>query len=205
MLSPFVILCFIIPYGVAQLTQTEKNDIVDVHNSFRRSVKPGAANMKMMEWSDCLAQVAEDFLSKCSGFKHNYHRTSEAKALGCEASAYVGENLFLTSASSLTDVTQPVTAWNNEDRYYDIYWKSCSNVCGHYTQVVWENSYLVGCAKVSCTVGRKGTYFLCNYAPGGNYFGQAPYKIGTSCSECDQGFNVCNDGLCAANPAIDIM
>ena len=176
MLSSFLIICLIIPYGAAQLTQAEKDQIVDAHNYYRRSVQPGAADMKLMEWSDCLEQVAEDYLSDCPGFKHNYKRTSNAKDLACQPSGYVGENLFWTSAS-ITNVSLPIENWNNEHKYYDINSKSCAKVCGHYTQVVWANTYKVGCAKVFCSSGLRGTYFLCNYSPSGNYRGQAPYKI----------------------------
>ena len=205
MLSSFLIICLIIPYGAAELTQAEKDQIVDAHNYYRRRVQPGAADMKLMEWSDCLEQVAEDYLSACPDFRPNSNRTSDAKALACQPSGYVGENLFWTSVTSITNVALPIEYWNSEHQYYDINSKSCSFLCGDYTQVVWANTYKVGCAKVSCSSGIGGTYFLCDYSPGGNYYGQAPYKMGASCSECAQGFNSCNQGLCAEPPAIGMM
>ena len=204
MLSSFLILCLIIPYGAAQLTLAEKDQIVDAHNYYRRSVQPGAADMKLMEWSDCLEQVAEDYLSDCPGLQHNGDRTSDSNALGCQPSGYVGENIYWYSLP-IINVSEPVASWYSEYQYYYINTKSCADICGHYTQVVWSNTYKVGCAKVSCSTGRGGTYLLCDYSPGGNYYGQKPYKIGTSCSECAQGFNSCNQGLCAEPPGIEIM
>ena len=205
MLSPFVILCLIIPYGAAQLTLAEKDQIVDAHNYYRRKVQPGAADMKLMEWSDCLEQVAEDYLSTCPGPYHNADRTSDANALACQPSGYVGENLFWTSGNSITNVSLPIEYWNSEHQYYDINSKSCSFLCAHYTQVVWANTYKVGCAKVSCSTGKGGTYLICNYSPSGNSPGKAPYKIGTSCSECAQGFDYCDQGLCAEPTEIGMM
>ena len=203
MLSSFLILCLIIPYGAAQLTQNEKDQIVDAHNYYRRRVQPGAADMKLMEWSNCLEEVAEDYMSTCPGTYHNRDRTSDAHALGCQPSGDVGENLYWYSLP-ITNVSVPVEAWYDEYQYYDINSQSCSYICGHYTQVVWANTYKVGCAKVFC-FARGRTYLLCNYSPSGNYYGQTPYKIGTSCTECAHGYNSCNDGLCAETPAIEIM
>ena len=203
MLSSFLIICLIIQYAAAQLTQAEKDQIVDAHNYNRRSAQPGAVNMKLMEWSNCLEQVAEDYMSTCPGTYHNRDRTSDANALGCQPSGYVGENLYWYSLP-ITNVSEPVASWYSEDQYYNINTKSCSFICGHYTQVVWANTYKVGCAKVFCTA-KRSAYLLCNYAPGGNYPGQTPYKIGTSCTECAQGYNSCNQGLCAETPAIEVM
>ena len=82
MLSSFLIICLIIPYGAAELTQAEKDQIVDAHNYYRRRVQPQASNMKLMEWSDCLEQVAEDYLSTCPGKKTNSHRTLRCSCFG---------------------------------------------------------------------------------------------------------------------------
>ena len=52
--------------------------------------------------------------------------------------------------------------------------------CGHYTQVVWENTKRVGCGVAMATdcEADQGTIrdiWVCNYDPPGNYIGEAPY------------------------------
>ena len=65
---------FNIPVGSAQAIQDKglQKTIVDIHNDARRSVDPTAANMREMEWSDCLAEAAYEFVSnakQCKLFK----------------------------------------------------------------------------------------------------------------------------------------
>ena len=195
-----VIFALKITYGAAQLTNEEKDEILDLHNNYRRWVQPEAANMEIMQWSSCLEQVALNYLSTCPGFDHNSGRTADAQALECEASSYVGENLYWSS-NYISDVSKPVKAWYEEYTSYDISSKSCSGVCGHFTQIVWATSYLVGCSKydatTNCGSGDSGTYFICNYAPGGNINGVAPYTTGTQCFECKVGYEFCINGLCS--------
>lgn len=69
--------------------------------------------------------------------------------------------------------------------------RGCSGTDGHYTQVLWASSYKVGCGYTSAA----GT--VCNYSPGGNYIGQAPFLVGEACSECPGTHPYCNDGLCS--------
>ena len=54
-------------------------------------------------------------------------------------------------------------------------------VCGHYTQLVWRNSTLLGCAYARCTSNSpfQGVptwdFWVCDYSPPGNWVGQRPY------------------------------
>nr|BEG79510.1 perisilin-6 [Euplectella curvistellata] len=200
MIFPIVISCFIIQYCAAQLTDGQRDEILNQHNLYRSSVVPEAANMKKMEWSTCLEQVAYNYLKTCPDRALNGDRSVQARDAGCMESKYVGENLHWSSVP-ITDVSEPIDSWHMEVADYDYNSLSCSNICGHYTQIVWADSYLVGCsmydATEHCNNGRSGTYFLCNYAPGGNYWGQKPYISGTSCTQCPSGFNTCIDGMCA--------
>nr|BEG79506.1 perisilin-6 [Euplectella curvistellata] len=198
-----ILALIIIPYGEGQLTQGERDEILDLHNNYRRWVQPAATNMEIMQWSDCLEQVAFDYLSTCPGFAHNNGRSTDAQALGCEESSYVGENLYWSS-DSLSNISKSVEAWYEEYAYYDINTMSCSYVCGHYTQIVWATSYLVGCSKFDASANcgsDTGTYFICNYAPGGNTYGVEPYATGSQCSQCREGSDFCVNGLCSETSA----
>ena len=198
-LSASVIFAIIVPHAMGQLTGEERDEILDLHNNYRRWVQPEAANMEIMQWSSCLEQVAYEYLKTCPGFNHNSGRSTDAQALGCKESNYVGENLYWSSGS-ITNSSVPVEAWYKEYSDYDISTVSCSSVCGHYTQVVWATSYLVGCSKYDATANcqsNSGTYFICNYAPGGNINSAAPYSTGSQCSQCKDGFDYCVNGLCS--------
>ena len=192
--------CSLIQLQNAQLSSDEKKAILELHNNYRRWVQPPAADMKLMEWDSCLEQVAFDYLQKCPGFNHNPDRTTNAQSLGCVGNdGYVGENLYWYS-EYITNVSVPVEAWYSEYKYYNLYSNECSYICGHYTQLVWASTYLVGCAKYDASTncnGDSGTYFICNYAPGGNYYGTLPYTVGNECTACEENFGFCVQGLCS--------
>ena len=91
------LLSFFVIYGH---TNPDADAVIYLHNIVRADVSPTASNMIALEWSDCLASVASDYLDSCPGFRHNRERTNAAKDKGCVKntwSAYVGENLFYAS------------------------------------------------------------------------------------------------------------
>ncbi|PHT29353.1 Pathogenesis-related protein 1C [Capsicum baccatum] len=58
-----------------------------------------------------------------------------------------------------------VKMWVNENQWYHYNTNTCApgKVCGHYTQVVWQNSVRLGYARERCN---NGWYFIiCNYDP----------------------------------------
>ncbi|KAM8734564.1 cysteine-rich venom protein [Acanthopagrus schlegelii] len=165
--------------------RTVQDEIVNLHNHFRRNVSPTAANMLKMNYSEDVAVSAQAWADKCV-LAHGPPDTRELKGYG------MGENLFYSSVPlSWTDV---ITAWHNEValfKYPDGDWKKT----GHYTQVVWSTSYRVGCGMTHCA--SKGVYFYaCHYYRAGNFQGWPVYKKGDSCASCP---NNCEDRLCT-NP-----
>nr|CAD7194956.1 unnamed protein product [Timema douglasi] len=145
-----------------QLTNAEKEALVNIHNTYRSKVargletrgspgpQPSASNMRMMIWNNELATIAQTWANQCA-FGHDACR------------------------------------------------KTCGgSQTGHYTQVVWANTYQVGCGYIKYQVGSTTyNYVVCNYGPSGNYVGQELYKTGAACSQC--GTMVCDTtypGLC---------
>ena len=57
----------------------------------------------------------------------------------------VGENLFWSSGM-IPSCDTAVTAWYNENRYYNYEAGQPSHVTGHFTQLIWKGSRSVGCA-----------------------------------------------------------
>ena len=114
-----------------------------------------------MEWDEDIAAVAQAY--------------AETLAQDCSlvhSSSGYGENLFAAwgIASSGEDV---VEAWASEEANYDYDANTCSDVCGHYTQVVWADSSRLGCGRADCFDG--GEVWVCNYDPPGNFNNRRPY------------------------------
>ncbi|KAF7657376.1 hypothetical protein LDENG_00028070 [Lucifuga dentata] len=161
-------------------------EIVDLHNAFRRAVEPTAANMLIMNWSDELAANVQAWLDNCI----LAHGAPSTRMLN---EYELGENLFYSSLPYKW--TAAVTAWHNEVENYE-YPKGSANgkTIGHYTQVIWNSSYKVGCAVKLCP---NNIYFYgCHYYRAGNFRGWPPYKAGPLCSSCP---NACDNKLCT-NP-----
>ena len=67
-----------------------------------------------------------------------------------------------------------------------------------YTQVVWADTYKVGCG-FTAFYGFDGSYkklYVCNYGPGGNIIGGSMYKTGWPCTQCPVDAPSCRHYLC---------
>ncbi|XP_065661641.1 uncharacterized protein LOC100198409 isoform X1 [Hydra vulgaris] len=172
------------------LSQSQKDAILQLHNAFRSMVKPTASNMLRMMWDEDLEKISTNFASKCI-VAHNPDRHKLAKNYD-----WVGENIAWGTGTcgdkECGDVYEGVKRWFSESKSYNFLTGQCSGKCTLYTQMVWWESNKLGCGAKRC--GDR-TILVCNYAPGGNYVGQRPYKTGKSCSECPSGL-LCEDNLC---------
>ena len=138
--------------------------MLEAHNAARAAVMPAATPaIPPLTWSSTVAAAAEAWASQCN-FSHN--------TMG------YGQNIYASTGGSTPE--QVVAAWVSEDKDYNYADNSCSNVCGHYTQVVWRDSTELGCGVQSCTTGSPfggGSWqiYVCDYDPPGNFVGQKPY------------------------------
>lgn len=159
--------------------------IVNVHNYFRSRVKPPAANMLMMSWHPGLAKSAQRWANQCPGLVHDNATNRYLNDLG-----NTGQNLFMTTRRTYWQFA--VRAWFME--YKDFEYGTTPtdfHKVGHYTQVVWATTHLVGCGVNHCTnsngpLGKDYFIYVCNYAPSGNYVNglSRPYVAGEPCSKC---------------------
>ncbi|XP_064601184.1 GLIPR1-like protein 1 [Liolophura sinensis] len=186
----------------SKLTPQEQKVILHKHNTLRGSVQPSGADEIRLEWDDRLAARAQAWANKCT-FKHDF-------LTDCKGN-YMGQNLYTAfAAHNVPDVDpqEVVQEWYNEQPFYQYSSNTCQagKVCGHYTQVVWAKTRLVGCGIAACKTlfnpGYKNhtnaALVVCNYDPPGNYIGARPYTSGSSCSQCkvkDGGFK-CENNLC---------
>ncbi|NWR05460.1 GLIP1 protein, partial [Paradoxornis webbianus] len=170
-------------------------DCVRAHNTFRSKVNPPASNMFRMSWDAALAKTAKAWAKKCI-FDHNTYLKMPGKTH--PTFPLVGENIW-TGTASIFSVNAALKSWFNEVSSYDFSTNRCTYICGHYTQVVWAESYKVGCAVHFCNTVENfpgmvnAAHFVCNYGPAGNY-PRKPYKEGQPCSRCIN--EKCVDKLC---------
>ncbi|KAM4712376.1 GLIPR1-like protein 1 [Anableps anableps] len=193
----------ILDLGVFSLSlpQIRDNDFitecVEEHNKARSAVSPPASDMLFMSWDEALAVTARAWARNCV-FQHNIHLKEVGRMHPTFTS--VGENIWTGFPPSSFSIKRAIQRWVNETRYYNYQENSCSGVCGHYTQVVWAESYKVGCAVELCPNGvkkstsREGAIFVCNYAPGGNINRRKPYE--TNRAQCSGCKGKCENKLC---------
>uniref|UniRef100_A0A8C8SG81 SCP domain-containing protein n=1 Tax=Pelusios castaneus TaxID=367368 RepID=A0A8C8SG81_9SAUR len=142
-------------------------ECVKVHNNLRSNVIPTARNMRHMSWDPALAKSAKAWAKRCQ-FDHNIYLKVPGKMH--PDFTPVGENIW-TGSLSLFSVSAALQKWYDEVTSYNFNTRSCTAKCGHYTQVVWDTSYKVGCAVQFCprVTGFKGltdgAHFVCNYGP----------------------------------------
>ncbi|KAF2352825.1 CAP domain [Trinorchestia longiramus] len=185
--------------------------IVASHNRYRARVaqgqevrgtpgpQPQAADMLEMIWDEELALIAQRHTDQCV-FEHECADCRQVERFG------VGQNLYMAFESS-ADLT---TSWDSAiDAWYDevglmpnseVSSYKFNPSTGHYTQLVWGSTSLVGCGFTMFEEG--GWYkklYTCNYGPAGNIMFTAMYLTGPPCSSCPQGTScsVAHPGLCA--------
>ncbi|XP_044489973.1 L-type lectin-domain containing receptor kinase IX.2-like [Mangifera indica] len=143
---------------LSNYAQDSPQDYVNAHNVVRSEV-----GVAPIIWNDTVAVYARDYA---------YQRTEDCTAEYSHGP--YGENLANWSGSVNLSGTYIINKWASERLFYDYDSNSCTKSrCGNYTQIVWQDSHYLGCAKAPCKDG--GHVFYCNYDPPGNLAGQRPY------------------------------
>ncbi|RZF47926.1 hypothetical protein LSTR_LSTR008730 [Laodelphax striatellus] len=182
------------------LSCQEKDSIVSLHNTLRQRValgsvsgQPPAANMLEMAWDEELARKAQSWADSCpAGHDSNY-----ARRVGRFS---VGQNIAKTWSSSgrsyaeSPNFSSQINAWFSEVYHYSF----GRGGAGHYSQMVWGDSHLVGCGYTQYVDGTRNTkMYVCNYGPGGNVVGKSPYRPGPqSCAQIGASPSRKYSGLC---------
>jgi pathogenesis-related protein 1 len=113
---------------------------------------------KALQWSAELAEVAQGWADalKKRGCPLDHNKTK------------YGENLAAGTASVMTG-ERAVDIWYEERDHYKYGPNEGSSATGHFTQVVWRDSRLLGCGTATCEGKR---LWVCNYDPPGNVKGE---------------------------------
>ncbi|XP_006010300.1 cysteine-rich secretory protein LCCL domain-containing 2 [Latimeria chalumnae] len=184
------------------ISRADKEEILQLHNKLRGEVYPSSSNMEFMNWDDELEKSAEAWAQECI-WEHGPSALLPS----------IGQNLAVHWGRYRSPPFH-VQAWYDEVKDYTFPYphecnpwcpEKCSGpMCTHYTQIVWATTNKVGCAVNVCRqmnvwgeIWEDAVYLVCNYAPKGNWIGEAPYKHGRSCSACPPSYGgSCKQNLC---------
>ncbi|MEN8147400.1 MAG: CAP domain-containing protein [Campylobacterota bacterium] len=180
MMKLALVLSLLLTYIYAEEIKVDTEAITKAHNDLRKKYGSPA-----LTYSKHLEKAAQKWAAKLQadgcGMVHSYGKVGET-----------GENLFWSSAfktanakdakgnwvwhSSLKKLKEQevVQAWYDEVQWYDYATNSCEKgqMCGHYTQVIWNTTTELGCAAVAC--GDRSQVWVCEYSPSGNVSMQYP-------------------------------
>lgn len=140
------------------LSAAQRAEIVDAHNAWRARV-----GVKPLRWSGDLAADAERWAARLA---------SRGCRLSHDSKTADGENLFWVSGVEgrerpldPLDPGEVVDTWGEESRFYSYQRNACARgkACGHYVQMVWDETREVGCAYSVCR--DLGQIWVCRYRP----------------------------------------
>ena len=134
------------------------HEFLQAHNELR--AKYGVPPLR---WSSKLARYARRWSSL---------RRFDCVMMHSPNSPY-GENVFWGTGSDWRPA-DAVRSWATESSYFDWRAQACypGEVCGHFTQLVWNDTGFVGCGRSECFAG--GVFITCSYDPPGNWKGEVP-------------------------------
>ncbi|KAK8399007.1 hypothetical protein O3P69_004240 [Scylla paramamosain] len=201
-----------------EVSSEEADFIVELHNKLRSKVargeetrgapgpQPSGANIRALAWDEELATVAQRHADQCI-FEHDCNDCRSVDRFN------VGQNIYILKSWGLL---QEKPDWNGAViSFYDEVDKfpgsgvgsyQFSTDTGHYTQLLWGTTSLVGCGYTKFKVGNviKALY-VCNYGPIGNIMSFPMYREGDPCSACPEG-TTCSqeyEGLCEGNVVVE--
>jgi len=166
---------------------------------------PFARNMLQMYYSDTLGSTAQTVANRCF-YKHSNPQERKQPQFS------VGENVFRMKFINGT----PEKNWQNaiEDWFSEIkdfggksvvQYNPNGPVTSHFTQLIWANTFLVGCGFASYSDSPKeiSHLYVCHFGPTGNIVNfpiyNASYYPGCDCPQNLGCNNMTFPGLCCAS------
>ena len=136
---------------------TFQEDALNKHNKYRE--KHHSPNLILNEDLCKIAQEYADLMSKSGDFSHS---NNEYRG------EILGENIFYCYGTPING-NEMTDDWYNEIKYYNFNNPGFNYNTGHFTQVIWANSKIVGFGFSQSSDG--GFYGVANYFPAGNLIG----------------------------------
>jgi pathogenesis-related protein 1 len=145
--------------AASRMSAQDIKDIAAYHNKVRADVGVGP-----LQWSPALANYAQEWAD---------HLASTNCGMEHRTEGLYGENLFQATAGAYTAV-DGAKAWESEKKDYHGGALTRSNwqPSGHYTQMVWRDTRMLGCGEAVCNTM---LIVACNYDPPGNVLGRKPF------------------------------
>ncbi len=177
----------IVPWAALQRSHAQSDfadTILKIHNDERAAVGSPA-----LTWSDSLAADAKSWADHLVTLNQG-KPIDKLTNSDLVHSTVPGENLHQSGEWGTNPISPPSTkslvqGWIDEKKNWNggTYPSGCASneVCGHYTQMVWNDTKKVGCAtatsngKASNGDPGQAVYLVCRYSPQGNYNGESPY------------------------------
>ncbi|XP_012251304.2 venom allergen 3-like [Athalia rosae] len=189
-------------YINAPLTSSEIQSLVDKHNELRTNVaegretrgnpgpQPAATDMKTLSWDNELATVAQRWADQCAANPHDDCRDIDRFPVGQNvATLWNSEEITEPVVNLINGWYDEVAMFNNQE----ISRFRFAHETGHYTQLVWANTSLIGCGRVRFwDTGRQMNTLrlICNYGPAGNVIGLPIYNVRTPSFRCSRSIRV---------------
>ncbi|OHC90699.1 MAG: SCP-like extracellular [Sideroxydans sp. RIFOXYB12_FULL_59_6] len=167
------LVCLLLPSTGAYALEFSAEEMLGTHNHWRELV-----GVPPLQYSAELAASSRQWAEQLQQDNHCRMRHSSPDGK-------YGENLYWASAIKWSDgkrelqqvaARQVVDSWASERSDFDYEHNSCapSKMCGHYTQVIWRSTTLVGCGAAVCE-DTKEQVWVCRYQTPGNWVGERPY------------------------------
>ncbi|XP_065168110.1 CRISP/Allergen/PR-1-like [Atheta coriaria] len=159
-----------------------KRTVVDEHNRYRQMILDGTVPNQPKGRDVLLIEGFDDNLAN-EGRKVSKNCKMEHIIGSDDRWSWVGQNLYISWSSENSpgqDWAAAVNSWYSEHKNF-IYPDQSTGVTGHYTQVIWHDSNTLGCDFIQYYDKNQPQYpyaklYTCNYGPGGNWQGEAPYE-----------------------------
>jgi uncharacterized protein YkwD len=156
------LLALAFPAAAEGITAAERDSLLGLHNAYRAQHCVPA-----LSWSASLAASAQAWAEKCSLMFHSPRDRSQRYS---ENLAWGGDR---TAESA-------VKAWYDEVNAYNFSKPGFASATGHFTQMIWRDTKQIGCGVAKCYLGTV-RFWVCHYAPQGNWAGQFPQNVPRRC------------------------
>ncbi len=157
-----------ITIGSQELTTTQA-EVLKLHNEKRHNYYTDSDLTYSMDLESA-AKAYADILANSGEFEHDPENSTKG----------YGENLYAHSDNRPLTTADAMPHWYDEEKpLYNYADGSCQEAyydngkrikCGHYTQVIWQESREVGCATAQYRAGamKGGFIYVCKYRKAGN-------------------------------------
>ena len=164
-----IIVCALLAFTICSNSQNDIELALKIHNDARFEL--GISNLK---YSKTLAKQAKAYAKKLARLDKGLNHSKTSKD---------GENLYMSYSSGGNEVTfsrhpfkDAALSWYDEIQdytYSKIGDEPNFGAIGHYTQMIWGKTTMVGFGYARSNKGN--TYVVARYAEAGNIIGQYPY------------------------------